>query len=175
MRNRYIGLGLGVLLLGGTATAKDDPVPSPLIEELAKCLAIGTDAERLACTDVAARRLVDASRRKEVVVVDREEMKKTRKSLFGFTLPRMGLFGGGGPDKGEEVDRVEAKIARVTPIGYGKIAFTLEDGARWSTTDAWADALPPKAGATLIIKRGAIGSYFVSVKGGRVVRAMRTG
>lgn len=172
---RYKCAVAGAVLLTTSAAAKDEPVPSPLIAALEKCLTITDNAERLACTDVAARRLIDASRSKDVVVVDREEMKKTRKSLFGFTLPRIGLFGKGGPDKGEEVDRVEAVIARIAQLGYGKLGFTLEDGARWNTTEAWTDPLPPKPGATLIIKRGIIGSYMVSVKGGRAVRAMRIG
>ena len=175
MRFRYTVTGVAAALLAVPAAAKDDAVPSPLIDALEKCLSITADAERLTSPAAAARRLVDASRRQEVVVVDRDEMKKTRKSLFGFTLPRIGLFGKAGPDKGEEVDRVEAVIARVAPVGYGKLSFTLQDGARWTTTDAWADALPPKPGATLIIKRGAIGSFMVSVKGGRTVRAMRVG
>ncbi|WP_326524779.1 hypothetical protein [Sphingomonas sp.] len=157
------------------AFAKDDTPGSPLIAELERCLTIREDAGRLACTDVAARRLVDASKRKEVVVVDREEVKKTRRSLFGFQLPRIGLFGRDGPDDGQEVDRIEAPIARVTPVGYSKVTFTLDDGARWTTTDAWASAILPKPGAILIIKRGAMGSYMVSVKGAKAVRAMRIG
>jgi hypothetical protein len=175
MSQCYLALGLAVVLIASPSVAKDESVASPLIDALERCLLIQNSAERLACTDVAARRLVDASRRRDVVIVDRDEMKKTRKSLFGFALPRIGLFGKGGPDSGDEVDRVESVIARVAMVGYGKIAITLDDGARWTTTDAWADPLPPKVGATLIIKRGAIGSYMVSVEGGRSVRAMRVG
>ncbi len=172
---RHFAALVAIPLSTVSAAAKDDPVPSPLVAALEKCLTIADDAQRLACTDIAARRLVDASRRKELVVVDADEMKKTRRSLFGFALPRIGLFGKGGPDSGEEVDRVELAITRVAPLGYGKLSFTLADGARWATTEAWADPLPPKAGAILIVKRGAIGSYMVSVKGGRVTRAMRVG
>ena len=157
------------------ASAQDEPLPSPLIAALEECLAISVDAERLACSDAAARRLIDASRRKEVVLVDREEMKKTRKSLFGFSLPRIGLFGGNGPDGAEEVDRLETKIVRVTALGYDKFSFTVEGGGRWNTTEAWADLSPPKAGAAIVIKRGAIGSYMITPKGGRSTRAMRVG
>ena len=175
MRFGFGGALAALAMLSAPAAAKDDPAPSPLIVELEKCLAITTDAARLACTDIAARRLVDASRRKDVMVVDREEMKKTRKSLFGFTLPRIGLFGRDGPDEAEEVARVDLKISRATPLGYGKYTFTMEDGARWSTTEAWVSAPQPKAGDVLTIKRAAMGSYMVSLKGGRSVRAMRVG
>ena len=174
MRFAYFGVALMLTSLTSMARAADDPVPSPLIDALAKCLTIGTDAERLACTDVAARKLVEATRRREVVLVDQDEVKKTRKSLFGFALPRIGLFGKGGPDSGEDVERVEAPISRVAEIGYGKLTFTLADGARWSTTEPWGP-YPPAAGTMLVIKRGAFGGYMVSVKGSRAVRAMRVG
>lgn len=167
--------GTALALIASSAAAQSDPATSPLIVALERCLAIPADAERLACTDAAARRLIDASRSKDVVIVNREDMKKTRKSLFGFTLPQIGLFGKNGPDAVEEIDRIEMAVTRVATLGYGKLGFTMEDGARWNTTEAWADPFPPKAGTILIIKRGAIGSYMISVKGGRTTRAMRVG
>ena len=175
MQIRFITAVAATALLTAPSVAKDDPSPSSLIAGLEKCLAIASDSERLACTDIAARRLVDASRRKDVVVVDREDMKKTRRSLFGFSLPRIGLFGKSGPDDAEEVDRVEVKVTRVASLGYGKLGFTIEGGARWNTTEAWVGRSTPNAGATLVIKRGALGSYMLSEKGGPSTRAMRVG
>ncbi len=173
---RILHVSAAALVLASTpAVAKDDPVPSPLIVALEKCLAIPGDTERLACTDVAARKLVAASRSREVVVVDREEMKKTRKSLFGFALPRIALFGKGGPDDVEEVAKIDMKVTRVTPLGYGKLAFTMEDGAQWRTTESWQGSPEPKAGDILTIKRATMGSYMISLKGGRSARAMRVG
>ena len=173
----HIGIiaSLAIALPAQSGNANPTDTSAGLIADLERCLAIAADTERLACTDAAARRLVDASKRREVVVVDREEVKKTRRSLFGFQLPRIGLFGRDGPDDGQDVDRAEMPIARVTPVGYGKVTFTLEDGARWTTTEGWSEAILPRPGAVLIIKRGAIGSYMVSVKGSRAVRAMRIG
>jgi hypothetical protein len=109
------------------------------------------------------------------VVVDKEEVKTTRRSLFGFQMPRIGLFGPGGPDKGEEVDRIDAKIVGVSQLGYGKYAITVEGGARWSTTEAWSGAPYPSSGATATIRKGTMGGYFLKVGSARAVRAMRTG
>lgn len=158
--------------LTAPVTQDKQKVASPLIERLAKCLEIKGDGERLACTDLAARALVDATQRKDIVVVDKEEMKTTRRSLFGFTLPRIGLFGGG--DDKDDVKRVELKIVSVSQLGYDKMSFALADGSRWSTTEAWPGAARPVAGQMLTVRKGAMGSYFVST-GGRSVRAMRTG
>lgn len=165
---------VALALSAGPANAQDDKVAPRLIDALASCLSITDDAKRLACTDVAARNLVDATKRREVVVVDKEEMKKTRRSLFGFQLPRIGLFGKGGADDAEEVKEVESVIRTASTIGYGKWSFTMEDGARWATTEAWK-GIEPKAGQTLVIRKGSLGGYFIGVKGRGSVRGMRTG
>lgn len=164
----------GLMALPGTASAQDWDGPSPLIEALSHCLAVTADAERLACLDAGARRLIDASRRREVVVVDEAEVKKTRRSLFGFSLPRIRLFGSKGPDNAEEIDEIAVAIKSSAPAGNGYMSFTLEDGARWTTTEPWMSR-GPRAGEMLTIKRAAMGGYFVKLSNTRAVRAMRTG
>lgn len=174
---RIAHLVTAVVVVAGpsaAAPAQDRSAPSSLIDALSKCLAIAADAERLACHDAAARRLVDANQRREVVVVDREEVKKTRRSLFGFSLPRIGLFGSKGPDTGEEIDEVEVAITSAAPARNGYMRFTLEGGAQWTTTEPWLSRAP-KTGEKLTIKKGAMGGYFVKLSNTRAVRAMRTG
>jgi hypothetical protein len=170
-----IALALGVAGVAGGVSAQDRPSPSSLIDGLSKCLTIAADAERLACHDTAARRLVEANQRREVVVVDKEEMKKTRRTLFGFTLPRIGLFGSKGPDDGEEVTRLEGPIKRASRGAYGKWTFVMDDGAIWNTTEPWTASVEPSSGTVLTIKKGALGGYMATIPGGRPVRVMRTG
>ncbi|KQN25820.1 hypothetical protein ASE86_06350 [Sphingomonas sp. Leaf33] len=156
--------------------AQDRKVDPSLVDGVAACLDIRDDTQRLACSDAAARKLVDAVRRKDVVLVDREEVKSTRRSLFGFQLPRIGLFGRGGPDKPEdEITQLEAKVTRVVDLGYGKYGLTVDGGARWNTTEAWSGGNPPSVGTMLTIKRGALGSYMVRTPKSGAVRAMRVG
>lgn len=164
----------GLMALQGTASAQDRDSPSPLIEALSACLAVTADAERLACLDAGTRRLIDASRRREVVVVDEAEVKKTRRSLFGFSLPRIKLFGSEGPDSAEEIDEITVAIKSPAPASNGYMSFILEDGARWTTTEPWLSR-GPKAGETLTIKRAAMGGYFVKLSNTRAYRAQRTG
>ncbi|MBM3927030.1 MAG: hypothetical protein FJ335_01005 [Sphingomonadales bacterium] len=147
-----------------------------LIDRLAACLEISDDRQRLACTDTAARTLVDAVRKKDIVVVDRDEVRSTRRSLFGFALPRIGIFGREGPEKDvEEIDELEARIVRVAALPSGKYTITIEGGARWTTIESWTREPLPVEGATLKIKRAALGSYFVKVGSSRAIRAMRVG
>lgn len=169
------GAWLLALALTETSAPPQQQPASPLIDALARCLTMTNDAERLRCSDVAARRLVEASRAREVVVVDQEEVKSTRRSLFGFQLPRVGLFGSGGPDQGGDVERLETRIIGVSQLGYGKYAITVEGGARWSTTEAWSGAPYPTVGATTTLRKGTMGGYFLKIGNARAVRAMRTG
>lgn len=163
-----------IIVLAAPAAAQQQP-PTRLIDELDSCLSIIDDAKRLNCTDGAARRLIDATRAKRIVIVDEAEVKSTRRSLFGFQLPRVGLFGRNGPDTGEELDLIETKITDVRQLGRGKFALTVDGGARWETTEAWGDINPPARGATTTIRKGIMGGYLLKVGSGRAVRAMRTG
>lgn len=176
MKCGYILTITAVVAVATPASAQERKVEASLIDGIAACLDIGDAAQRLACSDAAARKLVDAVRRKDVVIVDREEVKSTRRSLFGFQLPRIGLFGRDGPDKPEdEITQLEAKVTRVVDLGYGKYGLTVEGGARWNTTEAWSGGRPPEVGAMLTIKRAALGSYMVRTATSRGVRAIRVG
>jgi hypothetical protein len=171
-----VAIGVTLLALAQPLPAQDQKADRPLLDALAACLDIPGDRERLACTDVAARRLVDASRRNEIVLVDREEVKKTRKSLFGFPLPNLRLFGKGGTDDdADEIDQLDAKIVQAAQVGAGRYSIAVEGGARWMTTEPWKGTAPPAPGMVLTIKRGALGSYFVKVGKYGAVRATRIG
>ena len=159
-----------IIIMSSATTPPQDTKASPMIEELARCLDIPTDADRLACTDAVGRRLVDAARRREVVVADRDEIKASRRSLFGFTLPNIGLFRA---DPKEEVDRIESRIAALAETGHGKLRLTLDDGAVWTTDDAWPGGRLPRAGTPVVIHKASLGSYFLRAAGGRSVRASR--
>lgn len=154
------------------ASAGDDrPKPNPLIEALARCPAIAVDAERLACFDAAAARLVAAERSRELVIVSKDEVKKTRRSLFGLAIDENDVFAGRDAPA-DRIDRLETTIVAAAPIGYGRWSLVLAEGGRWRTTDAWDNA-NPKAGMAVLIKHGALGSYLLTAKGVRPVKVMR--
>src|SRR5688500_16536432 len=83
------------LLLASTASAAPSKTPeSPLIREIAACKQQVDDAARLACYDKTAAALTDATASGAVMVVEREDVRKTRRSLFGFSLPKLPFFSG---------------------------------------------------------------------------------
>lgn len=164
------------LLAGGGAVAqqaKDER--NPLVEQLVRCRGEGDQATRVQCYDAAVDALSKATDEGAVVVVNREEVRETRRSLFGFSLPKLPLFRGDKTSEEEEQQEIVAKIASVRSLGYGKYLIVLDTGARWQTTDPVNYGPDPAPGLPIRIKRGAIGSYFISIDGGRAVKGMRTG
>jgi hypothetical protein len=143
-----------------------------LIDALAACRALTEAAARLACYDEASARLAQAVDRKDVVVLDRQEISQTRRSLFGFSLPRIALFRG---DTAEEQSEIVAKVASVRELGNGKWQIRLEDGAVWETTEASMAVNDPRPGDEVKIKRAALGGYMIRIAGQRVLRARRVG
>lgn len=143
------------------------------VSAVVECRALTDDAARLRCYDEAVATLSAATASGAIVVVDREAVRNTRRSLFGFSLPKLPFFRGDTSQEEEEAREVEAVIKSASNLGYDKWQIVLEDGATWQTTEPSAQMATPRAGRSVKIRRAAMGSYMVSVDGGRSVRAMR--
>jgi hypothetical protein len=162
------------MIASGAADARTKPIQSPLVEALANCQGQSDDAARVRCYDAAAAALTDATARGKIVVVDQEDVKQTRRSLFGFSLPKLPFLSGDKSADGQQ-DELTAKIASAGPIGYGMWRIKLEDGALWETTEALSVIRDPRAGNEVKIKRGLLGSYVIRIAGQRALRARRVG
>lgn len=150
-----------------------------VIQEIDACRTITDPAQRLACFDRTAAALATATRNREVVVLDEQEVKRTERSLFGFNIPRIPFFGGSDKDgkPGEArptIDRIESRISAVVPAGYAKWAFVLADGSRWQMIEM-NTGLRPRVGDAIVIQRAALGSFRASVGGSKLLRIRRTG
>ncbi|HEX9964203.1 MAG TPA: hypothetical protein VGB04_04390 [Allosphingosinicella sp.] len=143
-----------------------------LIQGLSACRAIADEKARLACYDAASERLAQAVERKELVVLDRQEINETRRSLFGFSVPNIPLFRGEG---GEQESQLETVIAGASSLGSGKWQIRLEDGAIWQTNEGWLGLADPRPGQKIVIKRGTLGNYFLRINGQRGIRGKRVG
>lgn len=163
---------LAALLAGGAFDAKAAPPQSPLVQALAGCRAQTDDGARLRCFDQAAAALTEAAAQGNVVVVDQQDLKQARKSLFGFSLPKLPFFGGD-QSASDEQDEITASIASAHSLRYGKWRLTLDSGAVWETTEASTSVRDPKVGNAVLIKRGPLGSYMIRIDGRRGLRAKR--
>lgn len=167
---------LAALTAAPLAAAADDKPESAYIKGLRDCQAKTDPAERLACYDSAVAAMVAASSEGEVRVVDREEVRQTRRKLFGFSLPDLGIFGGkddkDDPKQTEEFTTLQTTIAGVRTI-YGKYVLTTAEGAQWQLDEMPARLMKPKVGQPLEIKAGALSSYFLRINGQGGVKGRR--
>jgi hypothetical protein len=169
-------------LLFCTAEVRAEPASSArVLRSFSSCRAITAPEARASCFDAAARSLEAAVESKDIIIVDRQEVRTARRSLFGFTLPRIGLFDGGDHDEAEDSARaprrdefkeLETTIASARSVGNGRVEIRVVEGnAVWNTTDPMP--FPPKPGRKVRIRKGTMGNYFIAVEGERSVRGMR--
>ena len=169
---------LALCLMATAGTAAERPQPrAEIFNDLLKCRGIAEDTARLACYDKQVGAMDSAAQRDEVVVLDKTELNKTRRTLFGFSFPKLPFLGGGDEDEKKQGDQndamtqIEATIASAKNVGNGKWLIKLEDGAEWMTTEA-VTYRDPKPGMTIEIKRASMGSFMIKIAG-RAVRAKR--
>jgi len=167
------GLAIAGLVMAMPASSKTQPLasapPPKIFLDVVQCRAITDAAERLACFDRSVGALASAQASKDLYVADKDAMREARRGLFGFSLPKLRIFGD--EDMEKEVDSIDSTITAAVPGAQGYI-FTLADGARWKQTDgAYMDK--PKAGAKIRIKRAAMGSFFGTVEKNPGVRVER--
>lgn len=180
MKARHI-LAAGLVLAAPAWTRPSTPAPDAAQpKELATvlgCRAIANPTERLACYDRGADALQAATAKRDIVVVDRESVRRTQRSLFGFDLPTSPLFGNDKTDPAAANGEDREMSATVRSARLGPDAFwivVLDDGAVWHQTDGTL-ALSPKPGNSVIIRRAALGSYFMRVNKQPGVKARREG
>jgi hypothetical protein len=143
-----------------------------VIQALAACRGVADEKARLACYDSAGARLAQAVEKRELVVLDQQEIGQTRRSLFGFSVPNIPLFRGEG---GEQETKLETTIAGASPLGGGNWQIRLEDGAIWQTNETRLGLSDPRPGQKIVIQRGSLGNYFLRIDGQRGIRGRRTG
>ena len=173
MNHAVTALALAALAVSSAASAKDKSpaaAPPPVYQAVVDCRGLADPAQRLACFDRTVGEMAKAGEQKDLVVLDRETMRETRKGLFGFSLPKLKLFGGG-DDGDQEVSEIESTITGIRTANDGLPIITIADGARWKQTEE--RNVYPSVGDPIRIKRAALGSYMANVKKQAAVRVMR--
>lgn len=167
-----LGSGIGMAEPGASVAAE------PNTDALLACQKIAESSQRLACFDAESAKLGAALSRKDVVVVSRNEVKAAQKSVFGLSLPRLGIFGGtqeaskAEANEEEGVGYIDAHIESARQGPDGKWIFVLDDGARWAQSDT-SNIRLPKSGDTMRIRRAALGSYMANINGRPAIRVRR--
>ena len=165
------------LVVAGGAAAKDKDAVQPqpqAYQDLVKCKQIAEPTARLACFDGQVTKLEQATNAGDLVIADRATMRQTRKGLFGFRLPGLGLFGGnkGGADA-DEVTEIDSTVSSARQFGYGNWRLTLADSSVWEQTEDTKLVFDPKSGSKAHIYKGTLGTYRVNIDGQRAIKMRR--
>lgn len=180
-----IGLAFvaSALLMAGGAHAQETErnarPRAPQLQAVYDCRTLTDPAARLACFDRQIAALEAAEAARDLTVIDREEVRRTRRGLFGFSLGNLGSIFGGGDDDDDDAraaeDRVEQIEAVVREVGRdrsGKLVLVLDNGQRWVQTDS-GGGRQPRAGNRVVISRASLGGFIASVEGRAGFRVRR--
>jgi hypothetical protein len=174
MTMRGIAAAMALTTAVAAAAASGD-AGDRVLKPFAACRAIAVPDARLACFDKAAASLEAAVAARDVRIVDRQEISRAKRSLFGFTLPKIALFGGGDKEPRQEEPEsteIDTTIVSSRRVENDRVELILAEGdAKWRTTDPML--FTPRNGAKIHIRKGTLGNYFLSVAGERTVRGIR--
>lgn len=162
------------LACAGTAAAQDrrnaPTEPPAALARVIQCRALAGAEERLACFDREVAAMESAQASGQLVAMDRQQVRRTRRSLFGLALPDLNIFG---DDSDDEASRIETTIRSARQGPDGKWVIQLEDGARWAQIDSRILPIYPRAGQPIRIRRAAMGSYLANVNNQIAIRVRR--
>jgi hypothetical protein len=169
-----VAMTAAAMSAGSAFADKDEKAPKvrpPVFEALVNCRTIVDPTERLTCYDAKVAALEEAEQKEELVLADKESMKEARRGLFGFTIPKLKIFG----NDGQKEDKFElvAQIQSAYQANPGKWTIILDNGARWVQIDTNVLRKDPAPGMEIKIRKAAMGSYFANVAGQTAIRMRR--
>jgi hypothetical protein len=131
-------LAASMLTLPALATGQDTPA---VVTAVYQCRTLSDHAARLACFDKAA--------------ADLEQAQNARTLSFGDedAFPRF------------EGAELKSKIAAVSANQAGRYVITLADGTQWLQSEWTKFIFEPKAGDSILIRKGLTGNYRASSRG----------
>ena len=172
MRLAIVAVLIATALAGTASAAKKDappPIP-PVFNRVVACAAIADPAARLACYDKEVPAMSAAQKSGDLVAMDKQQVRKTRRSLFGLALPDLGIFG---DDSDAAVSSIETKLKSVRYGPDGKYIVELVEGGRWAVLESRTFIVDPAPGQPVKVRRAALGSYLMNINNQIAVRVRR--
>ncbi|RDC59282.1 hypothetical protein HME9302_00469 [Alteripontixanthobacter maritimus] len=142
-------------------------------DRVQECRAIAEPDQRLACYDAAVGVMMQAEAAGDLRIVEADDLKETRRSLFGLSLPKIALFGNDGDDKDDDTTMLETTVTAVNASRRGPIVFRTAENAVWQISNPPSRLRGPKPGDTVVFKKASLGSYFIRVNGQIGVKGRR--
>jgi len=172
-------LGFGAIVSAGLVTgalaqgqqAAPEP-PVDYVEGLISCRKIAEEDQRLACYDAKVEAIVVATDAGDVTIVNRADVDRTRRQLFGFTVPNLGIFKRDETDK-EASELLETSITSARRLTAKTWRFTTAEGAVWEISSAPPRLSTIKPGDAVQFKKASLGFYFIRINGKLGVKGKR--
>ena len=142
------------------------------LAELKACRTIEDEDDRLACYDAKVGAMVSASDAGDVRVVSREDVRRTRRQLFGTGAPELEILKGDGKDE-EVTDLLETTITSARPLAGNGWRFTTAENAVWEINNPPRKIAPISPGDKVVFKKATLGYYFVRINGQMGVKGKR--
>lgn len=146
-----------------------------LVEGLRSCRTLVAAEAKAACYDAKAGALLDALDAGDVRLVDREQLRKTKRQLFGITMPDIDILKSDGKDEEELSELFETTIASGRQTGPATWRFTTAEGAVWEINNPPRKIAPIKEGDKVVFKKASLGYYFIRINGQIGVKGRRIG
>ena len=157
-----VAAALLLALAAPPPNAATAPAPrAAQFEALTRCRALTDPAERFACLERSALALEQAADRGDIVIIDRQQIRTTKRTLFGLPIPRLDIFGSG--DQQEEISEVDGVVASASRNGDGRWSLELAGGARWLQIDDRVLGRSPRAGDKVRIERASLGTFMMKI------------
>lgn len=173
-RPMFAALALAVLLAPAAAIAKDkdkaDQRHAAAFQSVLDCRAVADNAARLACYDAAAAGMSQAEAKGDIVVIDRAQAQKAHREAFGLSVPSLDFVRRA--LKPDEVDKMNGVVKAASSDVSGRWTLVLEDGAVWRQI-AGEQLRTPRAGSKVVVEKGALGSFKMSIDGQPTIKVHR--
>ena len=166
----FLAAAAGLLAVSAAAPAMAQE--ADYLADLKACRAIADEDDRLACYDSKVTAMVSASEAGDVRIVDREDVRRTHRQLFGFTVPDLDILEGDEQDK-ESSEMLETTITSARQLASKAWRFTTAEGAVWEINNAPTRLAPIKANDKVIFKEASLGFYFIRINGQMGVKGKR--
>ena len=163
----------GALALPLAASA--DPVPSSSpagLSPLLSCRALTDGQARLACFDREAEKVEAQAARRDLVVMNRDQIANAQKERFGRASAPNPMQAASSESDAKAPEFIEDRLQSARLSADGKWVFTLSNGAVWGQTEL-KGIRSPKVGDAILIRKGALGSFLASIKGRPAIRVKR--
>lgn len=161
----------------GAAWAETAGAPT---DSVYACAAIAEDSARLACFDAAVSELRSKEQAGLIQTVDVAKIKEIEKEAFGFSMPSLpALFNrSSGADKATKEEAIEeitagVKSARIQGV-TGRVIVVLDNGQTWEQIDTTKpNAMALRKAKEARVRKAALGSFMMTVDGGKAFRVKR--